>query len=430
MPNATPVTIVRAIANPTTRTSMDGVSAIGNAVGTRRERIGRVAAASARPSTPPVPVTTRLSVSSCRSTRSRPAPSAMRTAISRRRTIARASRRLVRFAHAINSTHTAAPNSATSSVRLCCDTPSRRRITLTPVCSFSSDTAVAAGRPAWTSRSAPRRRRHHVATGQFPADSCGCDRRSRRNEAHRRPELGATAGEVEVARHDANDGVDLPVEAHGAPHDRRITTELLLPERIAHQCRRWRAIDVVRRRERPADHRAHGKRGENIGGHGRPLQTERLPRADQIHREPAIGAERFERGRHLFQVAVVGRRELHARKARTLFREPHQTIGLRKRQRSNQHEIGERERCGRRADAKRDDGDRGQGKRRRAAQRPQRVAQVLPEDVPVDAGGIDAGISDHAQPQRGHAERGSRVSPFARKTVAISRPYSLRNDAG
>ena len=104
MPNATPVTIVRAIANPTTRTSMDGVSAIGNAVGTRRERIGRVAAASARPSTPPVPVTTRLSVSSCRSTRSRPAPSAMRTAISRRRTIARASRRLVRFAHAINST--------------------------------------------------------------------------------------------------------------------------------------------------------------------------------------------------------------------------------------------------------------------------------------------------------------------------------------
>jgi hypothetical protein len=91
---------------------------------------------------------------------------------------------------------------------------------------------------------------------------------------------------------------------------------------------RRRAIDVVRRRERPADHRAHGKRGENIGGHGRPLQTERLPRADQIHREPAIGAERFERGRHR---------------------------------------------------------------------------------------GINAGISDHAQPQRGHAERGSRVSPFARK---------------
>ena len=38
--------------------------------------------------------------------------------------------------------------------------------------------------------------------------------------------------------------------------------------------------------------------------------------------------------------------------------------------------------------------------------------------------------SDHAQPQRGHVERGSRVSPFARKTVAISRPYQLRNDAG
>lgn len=59
--------------------------------------------------------------------------------------------------------------------------------------------------------------------------------------------------------------------------------------------------------------------------------------------------------------------------------------------------------------------DRGQGKRRRAAQRPQRVTQVLPEDVPVDAGGIDAGINDHAQPQCGHAERSSRVSPFARK---------------
>ena len=240
----------------------------------------------------------------------------MRTAISRRRPIARASRRLVRFAHAINSTHTAAPNSATSSV------PALLRNAVAQADHADAGLFVLFRilllQPAGQHGHLGPRRVDGDITSQpcnslqivvVAIDEVGG------NEAHRRPELGATAGEVEVARHDANDGVDLAVEAHGAPHDRRITTEFLLPERIAHECRRWRAIDVVRRRERPAHHRAHGKRGEKIGGHRRTLQTERLPRADQIHREPAIGAESFERGRHLFQVAVVGRREFQARKS-------------------------------------------------------------------------------------------------------------------
>jgi hypothetical protein len=49
-----------------------------------------------------------LSVTSCRTIRARPAPSATRMAISRRRTDARASSIAATFAHAIASTSTAA----------------------------------------------------------------------------------------------------------------------------------------------------------------------------------------------------------------------------------------------------------------------------------------------------------------------------------
>ena len=66
------------------------------------------AIASAAPATPPGSVSASDSVSDCRTSRLRPAPSANRTARSRRRAVARDSRRLETFAHVINSTSPAA----------------------------------------------------------------------------------------------------------------------------------------------------------------------------------------------------------------------------------------------------------------------------------------------------------------------------------
>jgi hypothetical protein len=75
-------------------------------------------------------------VSSWRSRRSRPAPSAVRTASSWRRTSARASRSDARFVHAISKTQNAAPSSAVTISRDCGATSSRRRNTAAPTPAF------------------------------------------------------------------------------------------------------------------------------------------------------------------------------------------------------------------------------------------------------------------------------------------------------
>ena len=67
-------------------------------------------AASAPPTAAPRAEISRLSVMSCRMMRPRPAPSAVRTAISVSRDDARTSSRFATFAHAMSSTNPTAPN--------------------------------------------------------------------------------------------------------------------------------------------------------------------------------------------------------------------------------------------------------------------------------------------------------------------------------
>ena len=66
---------------------------------------------------PPAPANSRLSTSNCRSSTQRPAPNASRTAISFRRWVARARRRLVTLVQAMSSTSITAPRSVASAVR-------------------------------------------------------------------------------------------------------------------------------------------------------------------------------------------------------------------------------------------------------------------------------------------------------------------------
>ena len=66
------------------------------------------------PTTPPISASSTLSVKTCLSNRSGPAPSATRTAISRSRAAARASNIVVRFAHAISRTRKTAASKMNS----------------------------------------------------------------------------------------------------------------------------------------------------------------------------------------------------------------------------------------------------------------------------------------------------------------------------
>jgi hypothetical protein len=121
-PNPIPVATVTIAANTRTRGSMAVASPTGSVAGTSRASSGTAAMATATPSSPPAADSKGLSVNSWRTSRSRPAPIAVRIASSFRRFRTRASRRPARFVHAMSRTQSDAPVSPTSSSRLCADT--------------------------------------------------------------------------------------------------------------------------------------------------------------------------------------------------------------------------------------------------------------------------------------------------------------------
>lgn len=85
-----------------------------------------IQAASTTPTTAPARASSTLSVSSWRTMRPRPAPIAVRTAISRLRSAARASIRFATFAHAMSSTKATAPSRRTISRRVAWSTVTSR----------------------------------------------------------------------------------------------------------------------------------------------------------------------------------------------------------------------------------------------------------------------------------------------------------------
>src|ERR1041384_7110937 len=90
----------------------------GRPPGTRSPNNRTPAAASATPSRPPAPASTRLSVSSWRTRRPRPAPIATRTPISRWRAAPRVSIRLATLAQTISSRNPTPPRKTSSGLRM------------------------------------------------------------------------------------------------------------------------------------------------------------------------------------------------------------------------------------------------------------------------------------------------------------------------
>ena len=120
-PNSTPVPIATTSANSSTRqsptTSAPSGPIRGNPTVLTDSSARMPATPRVKPSAPPSIESMTLSVSNCRTIRPRPAPTAVLSAISRLRPIARTSMRLATLAQAISRTRPTAPSSTRSRVR-------------------------------------------------------------------------------------------------------------------------------------------------------------------------------------------------------------------------------------------------------------------------------------------------------------------------
>ena len=110
-PNRTPTANAVSAHTAATRPSNDNETALGNTPGgTNDGAAASSAAVTPTATTPPIDASTRLSVSSCATTRPRPAPSAARTASSRVRPVAWARSRLATLAQHISNTNPTTPS--------------------------------------------------------------------------------------------------------------------------------------------------------------------------------------------------------------------------------------------------------------------------------------------------------------------------------
>ena len=116
-PKRTPATMETRKVNSNTDASSPTSLSRGMLSGLVASRSLTPTAPAIKPTTPPTIDRTMLSVRNCRMSRARPAPSAVRTAISFRRDSALASNRLPTFAQAMSKTNPTAPSSTNSAGR-------------------------------------------------------------------------------------------------------------------------------------------------------------------------------------------------------------------------------------------------------------------------------------------------------------------------
>ena len=163
-PHTIPVRPESSSANARTRRSIAKSSGSGSAPagGGAAANAWSKAQARATPARPPISDSSTLSVRSCCSSRPRLAPSARRTASSRRRPAARDSSRLAMLAHAISSTVPTTPPSRSAAERSCGRGPrsgssTDRRVTRGGVAPGGSFTRVRKNSASTGSSSAPAR---------------------------------------------------------------------------------------------------------------------------------------------------------------------------------------------------------------------------------------------------------------------------------
>lgn len=89
---------------------------------------------------------------------------------------------------------------------------------------------------------------------------------------------------------------------------------------------------------------------------------------------------------------------------REILRKPDQPVRLDERQRADENVVDDGIRRGRGADAQRGDSDCGNRKAQRAAERTERVAKILAENIPLDRGRGRDRVRQRLDPEREHRQ--------------------------
>ncbi len=224
-------------------------------------------------------------------------------------------------------------------------------------------------------------------------------------EGKRHPQGDVTAGEMEPARHHADDHVRAAIEQKPAPQHTGVAPEPRLPEPVAQHDGAGSAVLAVGRGEDPSERGRDAEHGEDLGRHGGRGKTVGGALAHQVRLDRQIGPHAFEHGGGGLPVPIVGRRQLQLLILGRPLPQLHQLVGIGIGERPDEHEVGHREGGGVGPDAERDDQDRREREPGRAGERASGEAQVLPRQVPVHGGRVAEDAHGLAQPDQRAAGR-------------------------
>ena len=269
-PNAIPVVTAR-IAVKANTPPPKRISAVRGMFGGSEATIHRAPAiASRKPSVAPTSATITLSVSSWRTSRPRPPPSADRTVNSRSRAVTRASMRLARLTHATSSTTPTHANSSRSAgrslpTRLCWsearDDPLSVVLAGIPQRVQAAEAGENRGqrRPRALGRHARCQARDPAAVAHGPRFS-----RAALVDGERRPEARVRRGKRERRRHHAGDERLDAVDEHVSPDDARIAAVAIDPQRMREEDHVSRARPARLGAERAADLRCDAEQRDEV----------------------------------------------------------------------------------------------------------------------------------------------------------------------
>ena len=217
------------------------------------------------PATLPRAQRTRLSATSCRTRRPRPAPSAVRIANSRMRVKARDSVRLATLTQAMKRRRATPAVSSRSCGRTSVTRSSCSGVTVIPqptflparsFCSVAAMTSISARACSTVTPGLEPRHRGHPPSARLA--EAGVD-------GEGQPE-GRALRDVEATRHDADHEGRVAVDGDRAPHDARIGGVAAAPERVAQHRDRRRARRAVGGGQPAAEDGGHAEGLEETGG--------------------------------------------------------------------------------------------------------------------------------------------------------------------
>jgi hypothetical protein len=217
----------------------------------------------------------------------------------------------------------------------------------------------------------PRHRVHEVAGAQLELD---------RRELRRNPERGVLVGKAEIGRHDPHHGVRQAIQPDRPAHHGRVRGKTGPPGALVDHHDRGRIGPVVGLHQRAAEKRLRPEHGEQVSRRPDARELARFSGARQVVVVDGVSGHAGERPVARPPRRVIARGHFDARRAAhrgQVLPQQDKAVGLRKRQRPEEHgtDGAEDRRIG--ADAERQHRDGHGGEAGRRTQRAQRVTDVL-----------------------------------------------------